>query len=867
MKKVIFLITVMWMAFAANAAFVTRMPIVRIQPNGDTLHCFVTGDEFYHRLHDAEGYTIIQDHTNGWYVYAQRQWNSDHSDWQLVATTLIAGQSNPAAAGLTPNLIASRSTVDRLHKQWEIPAQYRIEPSPGAKSGANNGTLNNVVIFIRFADDSEIETPFSTIDNMFNDTADDAISMYNYFWNVSYGQLQIPTHFYPAPNNNQVISYQDSLSRNRFLPYDSVTNPSGYQDDDERRDLEFGLLQRAVNYVNQHSPVPSNLNIDHDNDGMVDNICFVVKGTYTGWNDLLWPHKWSLYDRYVYLNGKRVYTFNLQLEGSGSHYFSASTFCHEMFHTLGAPDLYHYYNYTNISSVGIWDLMCNNTTPPQHMGMYMKMRYGQWLDTVPEITEGGTYSLHSVSHSSNNCYRIKGGRANQWYYLEYRNNNDLFDAGLPGSGLLIYRIDSRYNGCSGFDAQSQFDEVYIFRPGGDNDVTNGTVSQAFFSAQSGRTTFAPTTDPFPWLTGNEIDTTITITNIGMAGDSITFTYIPNRPEQQTIDSASCALTVIMRDSWADTWNGAYLTFETTDGQPIASLSMGDCRSIEQKSVAVGNEPVVVRWESGVAPSECGYTIRLGDGSMWTNVDNAGSSGIVGTIATPCQLDQNTYTVTVQSNDAHNNVSNGGTVTSGSAMRIHAYPAEHYQFKGWHDGAYHGAVDDTVLHSTEQHRTVTILSDTVFTAIFEAERFNIFVSVNDESMGSATGQGSYAYGDTATLEARPNNGYSFDHWQYGSFTFTDNPLQVAVYGNAGYVAHFVNLNSINEGSDALSIARHGLVVTLNGAAGQAVAVYDVMGRTVSSVAVASEGQQFVMPHEGLYIIRTESGWCRKVVVAQ
>ena len=62
-----------------------------------------------------------------------------------------------------------------------------------------------------------------------------------------------------------------------------------------------------------------------DNDGYVDNICFIVKGTYTGWNDLLWPHKWSLYDRNVYINGKRVYTFNLQLEGSGSHYFSTST--------------------------------------------------------------------------------------------------------------------------------------------------------------------------------------------------------------------------------------------------------------------------------------------------------------------------------------------------------------------------------------------------------------------------------------------------------------------------------------------------------------------------------------------------------------
>ena len=30
-------------------------------------------------------------------------------------------------------------------------------------------------------------------------------------------------------------------------------------------------------------------------------------------NDLLWPHRWSIYDRSVYMHGKRVYDFNLIL--------------------------------------------------------------------------------------------------------------------------------------------------------------------------------------------------------------------------------------------------------------------------------------------------------------------------------------------------------------------------------------------------------------------------------------------------------------------------------------------------------------------------------------------------------------------------
>ena len=38
----------------ANAAPVRYLPVVRLQPDGDTLHCYVSGDEFFHRLHDGE---------------------------------------------------------------------------------------------------------------------------------------------------------------------------------------------------------------------------------------------------------------------------------------------------------------------------------------------------------------------------------------------------------------------------------------------------------------------------------------------------------------------------------------------------------------------------------------------------------------------------------------------------------------------------------------------------------------------------------------------------------------------------------------------------------------------------------------------
>ncbi len=507
----------------ATAAPIFNAPAVRLQPNGDTLRCLLSGDEYYHRLHDAAGYTIVQNPRTGYWVYADTV-HTGEDRWQVVATGFVAGKVDPAAVGLNPNIGIDRHDWAQRQQRFDIPKQYAHNAAK--TSGRNHGTLNNIVIFVRFSDDSEISTPFSTIDAMFNDSTVGATSMYNYFKTVSYNKIHIPTHYYPTPSGNNVISYQDSLPRNYYMPYDATTNPTGYQGDNERASREFGLLERAVNYVNANSPVPSSINLDMDNDDFVDNICFVVKGTYTGWSDLLWPHKWALYDRYVYLNGKRVYTFNLQLEGSGEHYFSSSTFCHEMFHTLGAPDLYRYNVATNVTGVGSWDLMCSNTTPPQTMGAYMKWKYGNWIDSIPQITAQGTYTLHSLGDAdySNIAYKIAAQEPHQWYVLEYRDNTEQFETTLPGSGLVIYRIDDRFYGNSGFDGTTEFDEVYVFRPNAPDDTTNGNPAQAFFSYNANRTQFSQTSNPRPWLTGNVIDTTISITEIGSPGETISFTY-------------------------------------------------------------------------------------------------------------------------------------------------------------------------------------------------------------------------------------------------------------------------------------------------------------------------------------------------------
>ena len=77
--------------------------------------------------------------------------------------------------------------------------------------------------------------------------------------------------------------------------------------------------------------------------------------------------------------------------------------------------------------------------------------------------------------------------------MQNRNERDLFDSHIPDGGLLIYRIDTRFDGNAGYNGYNQFDEVYLFRPYGDP-YNAGELNQANFCAERSRTEFNQNTD-------------------------------------------------------------------------------------------------------------------------------------------------------------------------------------------------------------------------------------------------------------------------------------------------------------------------------------------------------------------------------------
>jgi M6 family metalloprotease-like protein len=494
-------------ATACSGASVT-LPTTLKQPDGTELHLFVTGTRFHNRLHDEKNYTIVQN-SYLYYEYATL------SKGVLVPSGFRVGQVDPSTTGLQPGLEEKR----------EDESDFKPERTRSLKTtGIGNdlpflGTMNLITIFVRFQGEVEFASNYSSFDGTFN-TENYSLKKY-YQWN-SYNRLTINTSF-PNGINAPFVSYQDSHQRGYFEEYNATSNTIGYQTAQEAYDREHEMVKNASKAFKSAFP---GLDLDLNKDGYIDLIYFMVSGTYKN-GSVFWPHGQWMGSTTFTINSK---TPNMYLITTTSHQ-RTDVICHEVGHVLGdpAPDVYGTY------SLGSWDLMAqgiNSTPPSTSMSAYMKWRYMRFIDNIPEITKSGTYTL-SPLESTPQAYMIRSVNTNEFFVLEYRQRQASgFDSNIPGSGLLIYRINSALWGNGGATP-----EMYLYRPSGQLDATN-----AFYSAQSGRTSINSSTTPSAFLSDLITDGRLDITNITAAGNTISFTYTKKCLTETTGDAANISYT-------------------------------------------------------------------------------------------------------------------------------------------------------------------------------------------------------------------------------------------------------------------------------------------------------------------------------------
>ncbi|MCJ7820424.1 MAG: M6 family metalloprotease domain-containing protein, partial [Bacteroidales bacterium] len=504
MKRALTLLASVFLCTAmVSGAPLSFEPVAKKLPDGTVINLFLSGDEFFNYLHDASGYPVGQGSDGYYYYLLQDDGRFDITPWKAgvadpgdhpeirVVTTPSWARENRMKSALLMEKYGSRAGVSQEMKA--------------------SGRFNNLVIYIRFKDEPEFTVKRSDYEVRFNSLTDN--SMRYYFREVSYDRLDIISHHFPG-GAEEDICYTDNFSRNYYSPYNISSNIGGYRNDEDRTAREHSLLAKAVSWASGSYDLPKEANFDMNHDGNFDNISFIISGSPDGWSELLWPHRWVLFSSEVKIGNLKVNDYTIQLEN-----VNVKTLAHEMFHALGAPDLYHYEN--SSIPVGPWDIMANGKG---HPGAWMKYKYGGWIDRIPEISQSGTYTLKPLTGAEDNAFIIRSPYGpEQFFVVEYRVREGMYESALPSSGMIIQRIDTRYRGNSG----GAPDEIYVFRKNGTL-YYNGDISQAPLSDLNDVRSFNDYTNPFSFLQDGS-KAGIRITDIVSMGDSLMFTVDLDNP--------------------------------------------------------------------------------------------------------------------------------------------------------------------------------------------------------------------------------------------------------------------------------------------------------------------------------------------------
>ena len=142
-----------------------------------------------------------------------------------------------------------------------------------------------------------------------------------------------------------------------------------------------------------------------------------------------------------------------------------------------------------------------------------------------------------------------------------------------------------------------------------------------------------------------------------------------------------------------------------------------------------------------------------------------------------------YTITVSANPSNGGtVTGGGTYQHGDQCTVEATMNEGYTFINW--------TEDGEVASTHARYTFNVNSDRTLVANFQVQSYTISASANPTNGGTVTGAGTYNYGESCSLSATANSGYTFTNWtENGNVVYEGANYTFTVERDRTLVAHF------------------------------------------------------------------------------
>ena len=422
MRKFLTILSFGLLSLAAWAAPAVPVPAVFTQPDGSQIVLTMQGDEFYHYLTNEQGEVVEQD-ADGFYRSVEKL-----PQQEFLKRRRAAKQQREAA--------------------WQQQRISGYTPEP-----------RGIVLIVEFPDaPCQPATTQQSMNEMCNGD--------NYTFEGAYGSAR--KYFLDQSNNTYapVFDVYGPIMLSKQRAYYGQNDAAGY---DMHADE---AVAEACIYA--HDSLGADFSLyDSDNDGIVDFVYMIYAGNGENVSGmpsaLIWPHQGYARMLETYLDGKLLnkYACSAELELTyATQRCGIGTLCHEFSHIIGLPDTYdteYGVNYSQNMIPGKWDLMCagsynGESRYPANYTVFEKYLFGWITPTVLNHTQDV-----SMGPSSDYRYISLDGNSKPYtstdtvYYLESRQLTG-WDAGLPGHGLLIWRVmydeDAWYGNCPNNEAKN-----------------------------------------------------------------------------------------------------------------------------------------------------------------------------------------------------------------------------------------------------------------------------------------------------------------------------------------------------------------------------------------------------------------------------
>ncbi|MGM0443534.1 MAG: M6 family metalloprotease domain-containing protein [Fibrobacterota bacterium] len=381
-----------------------------LQPDGSRMPVIVNGDEFYQRIEDLNGRTLVRDE-EGWISYAAL--NTDSTEFVPGMRYTDTALPVPPNADLHLRLRDSEVLRRVKQRQAELNGKSRVQRFNGKTRKEVVGEKKGLTLLIDFSDEPAAVSHEYLEELINGDNFGTYGSVSEYFYDISGGKLDY---------------------KNVVTQYIRVSRPKSYYDDPNTSRARE-LIGEALDTLYYRGFDFSQLTMS-GNDIVAINTFYAGEPDH-GWSKGLWPHK-SSYLGWTSPDGQ-IGSGPYQITNVGSRP-TIGTFCHENGHMLlGQPDLYPYSGDNNW--VGRLCLMGSGMgSNPAPMNPWFRYKNG-WVElTNLTDVETGTFTIEA--HDMDNTFYYQSSHDdNQYYFFVNVQKNGRWSQHARGSGMKVWRVN------------------------------------------------------------------------------------------------------------------------------------------------------------------------------------------------------------------------------------------------------------------------------------------------------------------------------------------------------------------------------------------------------------------------------------------